>query len=275
MQTKSNARTWGLWTLLLSVAGLGPLSPADAQPPATPPAAAHNSGTVTISATRSNVEIAERFSKVFHFPAQVKRVDGFDPTVLTATPLSPTEIRVQAVEQGVTTIVFTDENGETYHVEVFVTGDGRLLQAVLRRHFPNTAVDVIKVRDSVVLRGWVSEPQQITEIVEFARVYHPEVINQMKVGGPQEVQLRVKVMEVQRSLIRRLGVNFAAIGQNAALVSTPGPITGLSAFAVPFGGPPAPTFAANQLSNTSLALGIATDDFIFQGLIQALKEEKD
>ncbi|MDX1969471.1 MAG: pilus assembly protein N-terminal domain-containing protein [Planctomycetaceae bacterium] len=273
MLTKLNARTWGLWTLLLTLGGASPLHGVHAQGPATPPAAAHGSGTVTISATRSNVEIAERFSKVFHFPAQVKRVDGFDPSVISATPLSPTEIRVQAVEQGVTTIVFTDETGQTYQVEVFVTGDARLLQAVLRRHFPNTAVDVIKVRDSVVLRGWVSEPQQITEIVEFARVYHPEVINQMKVGGPQEVQLRVKVMEVQRSLIRRFGINFAAIGRNAALVSTPGPVTGLEAFTVPFGGPPAATFAANQLSNTSLALGIATDDFVFQGLIQALKEE--
>jgi pilus assembly protein CpaC len=95
----------------------------------------------------------------------------------------------------------------------------------------------------------------------------------MNVGGPQEVQLRVQVMEVQRSTIRRFGFNFAAIGRNAAVTSTPGPITPLSTMTLPFGGPPGVQMASSALADTSMALGIATDDFVFQGLLQALKEE--
>ncbi|MBI1345131.1 hypothetical protein GC163_02465 [bacterium] len=273
MPTSSMFGTWGPWTLMLSF-GLCCLSGrVDAQQPEQAAKSLHNAETLSIVGNRTNIEIPERFSKILRFPAAIKRIDGFDQTVVSVTPLSPEEIRVQAVEQGVTTVVFTDANGQTYQVEVFVTGDARLLQAILSRTYPNTAVHAIKVRDSVILRGWVSEPQQISEIIALAEVYFPRVLNQLKVGGPQEVQLRVKVMEVQRSQIRRFGINFAAIGRNAALISTPGPITGIESFTVPFGGPPAASLAASQLSNASLALGIATDDFVFQGLIQALKEE--
>lgn len=273
MPTSYIARHAGLWTLMLSLGFCGYSPSLQAQEAETEANHLHNGDVVSIAANRSNIEIPERFSKVLRFPTPIKRIDGFDQTVVTVTPLSPEEIRVQAVEQGVTTIVFTDANGQTFQVEAFVTGDARLLQAILRRTYPNTAVQVIKVRDSAILRGWVSEPQQINEIISLAEVYYPRVLNQLKVGGPQEVQLRVKVMEVQRSQIRRFGINFAAIGRNAALISTPGPITGLESFTVPFGGPPAATLAGSQLSNASLALGIATDDFVFQGLVQALKEE--
>lgn len=258
--------------ILCSVTTLSAQSPD--QPRSEPdPAAGVSGDVVPVVGPRSTLEVAERFSKVLEFKSPIARVDGFDPAVLAVTPLSQTQLRLQALDQGVTTIVFTDAEGHTYSVEVFVVGDARLLQSVLKRHFPSTAVTATKVRDSVLLRGWVSEPQQIPQIVEIAELYFPRVLNQMSVGGPQEVQLRVQVMEVQRSLFRRFGFNFAAVGRNAAVTSTPGPITPLSTLTLPFGGPPAVELASSELANTSMALGIATDDFVFQGLLQALKEE--
>jgi pilus assembly protein CpaC len=247
---------------------------ATGQPMAPVEGLAFTGDVVKIVAPKSAVEVAERFSKTIEFSQPIQRVDGFDPTVLGVTALNDRQIRLQALEQGVTTVVIHGADQQsTYSVEVFVTGDARLLQSVLKRTYPNTAVTATKVRDAVMLRGWVSEPQQISEIVELAKLYFPTVLNQMKVGGPQEVQLRVKVMEVQRSLIRRFGINFAAVGRNAAVVATPGPAVPLSTFSLPFGGPPGVELASNQLSNASMALGIATDDFVFQGLVQALKQE--
>ncbi|GIX03050.1 MAG: hypothetical protein KatS3mg113_0056 [Planctomycetaceae bacterium] len=235
---------------------------------------------ISILSPRTSLEIVERFSRVLQFPEGIVRVDGFDPNILAISALPPLpgehvsrQIRVQALAQGVTTIVVTAEPGQVYSIEVMVTGDARAVQAMLRRLFPNTAVQVTMIRNTILLRGWVAEPHQITEIVDIASRYGAEVLNQMKVAGPQDVQLRVKILEAQRSAIRRFGINFAAGGRNAMVVSTPGPITALETFAVPFGGPPSATFASNQLSNASLALGIATDNFIFESLIQALKEE--
>jgi pilus assembly protein CpaC len=263
-------RCGALWFApLLLLLGLRPGS----LPAQGPPPAALTGEVTSIMAPRTTVEIAERFTKVLEFPARVARIDGFDPTVLSVTPLSQTQVRLQALDQGVTTLVATDEHSQIYTIEVFVSGDSRLLQAVLKRHFPNTAVHVTKLRNTILLRGWVAEPHQISEIVDIARQYAPEILNQMKVAGPQDVQLRVKILEAQRSAIRRFGINFVATGNNATVISTPGPISPLSTLALPFGGPPAATLADSGLSNASLALGIATDNFVFEGLIQALKEE--
>jgi pilus assembly protein CpaC len=259
------------WLALLNVAfSLRPLETQAQNPQAAAPLAGE---VVPIVAPRSSLEISERFTRVLEFPVNILRVDGFDPSVLSITALSPTSIRVQTLDQGVTTMVVAGDRDQNYTIEVYVSGDARLLQAVLKRHFPNTAVQVSRVRNNILLRGWVAEPHQINEIVDIARLYGAEVLNQMKVAGPQDVQLRVKILEAQRSAIRRFGINFSAVGRNATVISTPGPISPLSTLTLPFGGPPAATFADAGLANTSLALGIATDNFVFEGLIQALKEE--
>lgn len=229
---------------------------------------------IPILTSRMNVEIPEKSSKVLQFRTKVQRVDGFDPEVVSVTALSSNLIRVHALTQGVTSLSVTDENGSISNVETFVTGDARLLQAVLKRSFPETVVTVTKIGpEAVLLRGWVTEPQQIQQIVDIARLYHPNVLNQMKLGGPQEVQLRVKVMECQRSKIRQFGFNFAISGQQAGFGSTPGNIASLSAITVPFGGPVGADLASGSFRNATMALGIAGNSATFQGLLEALKKE--
>lgn len=240
-----------------------------------PPAPAGASEPVIqITAEQMKLEVTEKFSKILKFPGKIKRVDGFDPTVLSITALTPYEIRVQAMVPGVTTMVITDEDGKVYTVEVFVSGDARHLQAYLKELFPRSSVTAIKVQDSVVLRGWVTEPEAITEMVEIAEQFFPNgVLNQMKLAGVQQVLLKVKIMEVQRSKIRQLGVNWLFLNQNGYAYSTPGslvPITGITA---PFGGPPAVTASQNLISGTSLGFGVLDSSNIFQAFIEALKQE--
>lgn len=274
MRTILSKRSSAPWAaLLLLTCGWTSASTWAQGPSAASNAAPLAGETISITTPKASVEIAERFAKVVQFPKKLIRLDGFDPTVVSVTPLSPDQVRISALEQGVTTLVATDETQQTYSIEIFVSGDTRLLQTVLKRHFPNTAITAMKVRDSVLLRGWVSEPQQISEITQIAKMHYPNVLNQMKVGGPQEVQLRVQVMEVQRTQIRRFGINFIAGGKNATFASTPGPIAPLSSLVVPLGGPATAGVTSSSLSNASMALGIASDQFVFQGLIQALKQE--
>lgn len=228
---------------------------------------------VAILTSKTNLEIPERFAKVVSFPKKVVRVDGFDSAVLSVTALTPQQLRLAAVAQGVTTVIIHDEDGSVFTVDVFVTGDSRLLQAVLNRTYPNTSVAVMKVRDSVLLRGWVTEPQDISNIVALAELYYPTVLNQMRVAGPQEVQLRVKVMEVQRTLTRRMGINFTYFNENAAILSAPGPIAAINALTTPIGGPPLGSLNPAGLANGSMAIGFADPNNTFLALIDALKQE--
>ena len=230
-----------------------------------------NDPVVVVTSNKSTMQIVERFSKIVKLPGRIVRVDGFDPAVINITAVTPMEFRVQAVAPGVTTVVFADETGGLYSMEVFVAGDVRHLQAYIDRLFPGSAVKAVAVRDSVVLRGWVTRPEDITATVEIAEQFYPRVLNQMQVGGAQQVILKVKVMEVQRSKIRQLGFNFLYLNENLALASTPGQLTQLIGLTTPFGGPPGATVA--PISAAQIAAGIVDDNNIFQGFLEALKRE--
>ena len=229
---------------------------------------------VRIVTPTTNVEVTERAAKVIEFKEWLTRVDGFDPKVIGVTAIDKQVLRIQGLEQGVTTMVVTDKTGQTQTIEVFVTGDGRLLQSVLNHNFPNSAIQVTMLRgNAVLLRGWVTEAQQIASIIEIADQYALKVVNQIRVGGPQEVQLRVKIMEVQRSKLRTFGFNFAVASNSFALASTPGPITALTALTAPLGGPPSATIGPGGLNPPSMSAGITGNNFGFEGFLQALKEE--
>jgi pilus assembly protein CpaC len=232
-----------------------------------------NEPTFVVNTKSSRMQMVERFSKVLELEPRIARVDGFDPSVINVTALAPNRLRVQAISPGVTTMVIVDEAGEVYSIEVFVNGDVRHLQAYIERMFPQSAVQAVKVQDSVVLRGWVTQPEHITHIVEIAEQFFPRVLNQMQVGGLQQVALKVKVMEVQRSKVRQLGFNFLHVTDDAFLVSTPGQLVQLAEIISPFGGPPGVSFAQSTLRDSTLVGGVVSENSIFQGFLEALKRE--
>lgn len=256
-------------------AGLSPLVLLDGNAVAQDNDAAPNANEplVNIKTDRSSLTVIERFSKVVQFDNRITRVDGFDPEILTVTALSPTQLRIQALSPGVTTLVVTDQQNRIYTVEIFVTGDVRHLQAYIDRFFPKAAVKAVAVRDSVVLRGWVTKPEHITELVEIAEQFYPKVLNQMKVGGVQQVLLKVRVIEAQRTKIRRLGMNWAFRNQSGFVASTPGMLTPLTGITAPIGMTPAVEFSASSLADPSVSFGIVGSDAAFDGFVEALKQE--
>ncbi|MDA0283991.1 MAG: pilus assembly protein N-terminal domain-containing protein [Planctomycetota bacterium] len=279
MPSKSTIRrqllTLASWA---SVAGAG-LLPAFAQPgPVTDPTpvptaaptarelarAAALDPVFTITGSRSEVEIVERLSKVLELGKKITRVDGFDPAVLDVKALTPYRVRVQALTQGVTNLVLTDEDDLSYVVNVFIKGDARHLQAVLDNRFPDSAVEAYRVQDSVALTGWVSQPEHITQIVEIAEQFYPQVLNQMHVGGVQQVMLKVKIMEVQRTKLRRMGFDFINTTSGGGFIrSSPGQLFALADDAI-----------LDSVTSSATAFGVVGSGNAFFGFFDALKEEK-
>jgi Flp pilus assembly secretin CpaC len=249
------------------------LSVGDAVAQNSAPTTTTNEPLVHIKAERSSLTITERFSKVVQFENRILRVDGFDPETLTVTALSPTQLRLQALAPGVTTLVVTDQNDKIFTVEIFVSGDVRHLQAYIDRFFPKASVQAIAIRDAVVLRGWVTKPAHITELVEIAEQFYPKTLNQMKVGGVQQVLLKVKIIEAQRTKIRRFGMNWAFRNNNSFVASTPGMLTPLAGLTTPFGMAPTIGFDATSFGDPSITFGITGTDEAFNGFIEALKQE--
>ena len=72
---------------------------------------------------------------------------------------------------------------------------------------------VYRYSESLVLTGFVDRPDHVGPIMRLAEDYAPKVINNINVGGVQQILLKVKVMEVSRTKLRELGVDWACLGR--------------------------------------------------------------
>lgn len=223
-----------------------------------------------VVAAETKIKMVHLDSEVLELANRIKIVDGFNAQTIAVSALSPHRIRLHAENPGVTSLKLIDEFDSVFEVEVFVEPDTRELQAYLERLFPGTAVEVVGLRDGVVLRGWVTDPVQIPQIITVAEQFYPTVNNQMNVGGVSQIQLHVKVMEVQRSKMRELGFNFLALGQNYAVASTPGSIVNLTELSSPIGGP---VGATTTFGDSELTFAITGSRNIFNGFLKALQTE--
>ncbi len=229
--------------------------------------------TTRITSPSSQLSIVELHSRVIEFAGKIRLVDDFNPDILSVTALTPKQLRLRGETPGVTSLRVTDEYDQVFRIEIFVETDVRELQSHINRLFPGSAVQVIGVRENIILQGWVSRPDQIPQIVDLARTFGAEVQNHLRVGGGDLIQLSVRVLEVQRSKLEQFGFNFLALGQNAFLASTPGGLAPVATATLPFGGPPAIGIQQASLANQTIQFAILGSDFIFEGFIEALKQE--
>jgi len=163
---------------------------------------------------------------------------------------------------------------------VLVGGDVKQFQALVRQAAPKSAIQAIKVKDAVLLMGWVDQAGQATQIVELAELHFPKVLNYLQVSGVQTIMLRVRIMEAQRNKIRALGFNFLQLRPHNYVGSLPGALVPFSNqtpstnLANPFGGFIGPVSSAVVPTAATAVFGTVAGDNSFQGFIEALKQEQ-
>ncbi len=220
----------------------------------------------------NEVSIFEKFTTILQHTARIKSVLDFDADVIKVDPVQghPDQVTVYALATGVTTVTIIDEFDQYSQVEILVRGDIRHLESYLKRLYPNDAIHVEEIKGAVLLSGWVTRPENINEIVAIAEQFYPNVLDHMRIGGVQQVMLKATIMEVNRSKLRRMGMNFGLINNSSYLLSTPGPITPVSGLTVTGAGATA-TFTG--FSNASVSFGFMNPNSIFQGFVDALRTE--
>ena len=213
-------------------------------------------------------------SQVVSLPQRIKVVDGHNPDVVNIMALSPNQLRIQAESAGVTKVKLIDEMDNVHVLEILVEQDTRELEAYLERLFPGSTIEVFGFRDSIVLRGWVTDPSHIPRIIAVAESFSPKVHNQLEVAGASQVQLHVKVMEVQRSKLRELGFNFVIGGENYFVGNSIGGIAPLSSpTSLTAGAAPVTGVASSALTASEVLFGITSNTTTFQGFVKALQSE--
>lgn len=137
--------------------------------------------------------------------------------------LAPTEVFLLGKTIGSTNVVMLDRSGTCTAFDVIVGMDTTALQSVIGQLLPDEkGLRISTAFDSIVLSGTVSDSEAVTRVTDLANAYvrggngqrNTRVVNMLEVGAPQQVMLEVKVAEVSKALIDKLGVQFAGSKTN-------------------------------------------------------------
>lgn len=181
---------------------------------AAPPALVHQ-----VRGASERMELTANTSKIIKLEQKIPKVQVNNKDLLDITPLSPNEVQIFAKKPGVTQINLWDEVGNIHTIDVVVYGDARELEQVLASQFPRSAVKVRPIANSVILGGYVDNQEYVSGMVRIAEDYYPKVINNITVGGVQQIALHVKVMEVSRTKLRTLGMDWSYANGGDFIVS--------------------------------------------------------
>ena len=166
----------------------------------------------SVRSTASNtLDVTLGKSLVVETPVPIVRASLASPAVADAVVLSPRQIYVTGAGVGVTNLTLWTSESEVYKIfDISVAPDVTDLKEQIYQLFPEeTGVRVSASRDRLAVSGVVSSPSRLAQVLAVAESYAPEkVVNLLQVGGVQQVMLEVRVAEMSRELIRRLGVNI-------------------------------------------------------------------
>jgi pilus assembly protein CpaC len=153
-------------------------------------------------------------SIVIDLPRDIKDVLVADPKIANAVVRSAQRAYIIGAAIGQTNIVFFDSAGQQIAAyDIAVKRDLNGVRAAMRQILPNADIQVEGVNDGVMLSGSVSSAIDVQLAGDLAaRLVGgvDKVVNSIAIRGRDQVMLKVTVAEVQRSIIKQLGIDLTA-----------------------------------------------------------------
>jgi pilus assembly protein CpaC len=201
-------------------------------------------------------------SQYVAFPQAIVTATNNNPSVLQVQPTQKNEVLISALATGVTQIDARGIDDTIYNVQVVVIGDARELQSILAQHFPTATLHIQPIRDAVIISGQVTSDEHVEQVVTIAEEFYQRVINKIEVIGVHTVMLQTQVMEVSRTKLRELGIDWSmGFGDDFVTTSAAGLVA-----------PGATTGALLSAGNETFKFGIVDSGNQFFGLVRALRQ---
>jgi pilus assembly protein CpaC len=250
--------------LMLQVAwaASGPETPA---PPPAPAATPSGTTNVVKLPVQNVITLDAGTGRVIQLSAGAASVFAADPKVAEVHPASATSLFIFGVAPGRTTVAALSASGAPiaqYDVVVKPSRYGAAeAESAIARVLPGATVHIETMQNGLAITGQVKTAADADRVVQIVRGYLPAgqtVDNRLSVAASIQVNLRVRIAEMSRNLVRQLGVNWEALGN----------IGRIGAF-------PALTLNANKATAAAIIaatnpLGLGVN---FTGLIDALAQD--
>ena len=156
-------------------------------------------------------------------PGPVRDVIVPNPNIVDIIIKRPMEVYLVAKAIGETNIFFVGKSGDVIlHLEVVVQIGLEGANAALEAVFPNGGIKLNSVNNSIVITGSVRSARDSADAATVVRRFvqnDTEVINMLRVIGDQQVMLKVRVAEIQRTAVKILG-SSVTFGDTVSVVTS-------------------------------------------------------
>ncbi|MGB6536210.1 MAG: type II and III secretion system protein family protein [Xanthobacteraceae bacterium] len=171
-------------------------------------------------------------SVVVDLPRDVKDVLVADPTIANAVVRSSRRAYIIGNKVGQTNVFFFDANGKQIAgFDIAVKRDLNGIREAIKEVIPDSDITVSGIGEGVILSGTVATDAEAQQAYDIAvrllndasvvtAAQGSKIVNAIVVRGRDQVMLKVTVAEVERDVIKQLGVNLSgSLGYGTAVVN--------------------------------------------------------
>lgn len=155
------------------------------------------------------VAVAVNQSRVFNFNG-LERVAVANPDIADVLVISGREMLVVGKAPGITTLhVWANGGRQSFQVEV-AANDVPLAQEI-KNILGFSDLRVSKIGKTIILEGKVNSQYQKNRAEMVASAYGEKVINLLEITKPVQVKLEAKVIEINRTKAKDLGIQWGNV----------------------------------------------------------------
>ncbi|MEM6602834.1 MAG: type II and III secretion system protein family protein [Pseudomonadota bacterium] len=158
------------------------------------------------------ITVPKNKAAIVKLPRASRDVIVADPELLDVVVRNPREVYLFAKETGLTNAFFFDDQGrQIVNMEINIGLDVKELERIFAEQMPESMIKVSNMGDTIILSGNVKNATyaQIARDIARRLVDSPEkVINNIGITGQEQVMIKVKVAEMQREILKQLGIDW-------------------------------------------------------------------
>ena len=175
-----------------------------------------------ISQSVERLEMLVKSSRILTLEERIPKFQVHNEEVLGATPVSQNQIQIFAKAPGTTQLNLWDTDDKLYTVDVTVLADAREVEGILSSQLPLASLKVMPINTGAIVSGTVTSVDDVDRAVAIVEQFYATVVNNIKVVGVQQVLLHTRIMEVSRTKLRDLGIDWGTFDADGFFYSAPG-----------------------------------------------------
>ncbi len=153
-----------------------------------------------------------------------------NPEIADATVQTANRLIFRGVTTGQTNAFIFDSQGRPLlNLEIVVEVDTASIDSTIAKYVPGARVSVDSINGNLVVSGQVANLTESNQVLRLVNAYsgadeETEVLNMMSIRAKDQVMLEVRVVEMQRTIVKQLGINLSGstnFGDLASLAPTP------------------------------------------------------